>query len=64
MPLTFIKSQKGKNMLINKGFLYSIHDVYETKVVWRCTEYKNLSCKSQCHTTTEDETDMYLNLYT
>ncbi|CAI6348182.1 unnamed protein product [Macrosiphum euphorbiae] len=56
MPLKFIKSQKGKNMSVYNGFLYSKHEVYENKIVWRCSDFKKFACKSRCHTTSEDET--------
>ncbi|XP_025191946.1 uncharacterized protein LOC112592160 [Melanaphis sacchari] len=55
MLLKFIKSQKGKKMLVYNGFLYSKHEEYENKIVWRCSDYKKFACKSRSHTTSEEE---------
>lgn len=53
MPLTFVKSQKCKKLLLFNGYLHNIHQKYDEKIVWRCTEYKKFSCKGRCHTTTD-----------
>ncbi|CAI6371004.1 unnamed protein product [Macrosiphum euphorbiae] len=42
-------------MLVYNGFLYCKHEVYENKIVGRCSDYKKIACKSRCHTTSEDE---------
>lgn len=62
MPLTFVKSQKGKNLLLLNGYLHNIHQKYDEKIVWRCTDYKNFLCKGRCHTTTDSESGIKLFL--
>jgi len=53
--ILIVKNQKGNNLLLFNGYLHNIDEKYENKIVWRCTEYKKLSCKSRCHTTTNTE---------
>eukprot|EP00102_Acyrthosiphon_pisum_P022051 XP_016659261.1 PREDICTED: FLYWCH-type zinc finger-containing protein 1-like isoform X2 [Acyrthosiphon pisum] len=55
MPLEFVISQKGKKLLLLNGYLHNIHQKYDEKIVWRCTQYKKFSCKGRCHTTTDSE---------
>lgn len=55
MPLKCIKCQKGKNILVYNDYLYSKHEVYENKIVWRCSDNKKFACKRRCHTISEDE---------
>lgn len=52
--LEFVKSQKGNNLLIFEGYLFSIHRKSEKKIIWRCTEYKSKNCLTRCYTTTDD----------
>lgn len=44
MSLTFVNSQKGKNLLLLNGYLHN-HQKYNEKIVWRCTDYRKFSCK-------------------
>jgi len=51
MPLEFVISLKDKQFLLLNGCLHNIHQKYDAKIVWRCTEYKKFFRKGRCHTT-------------
>jgi hypothetical protein len=61
--LEFIKSQKGNNLLIFEGYLFSIHQKNEKKIIWRCTDYKRKNCLARCYTTTDDESGLLIHDY-
>ncbi|CAI6356952.1 unnamed protein product [Macrosiphum euphorbiae] len=55
MPLKFVKSQKGKQLLINNGYLHLYYKKGSDKFIWRCVDYQKYKCSS-CFTSTMDET--------
>ncbi|KAF0759986.1 MULE domain-containing protein, partial [Aphis craccivora] len=58
MPLKFVKSQKGKQLLINDGYMHSYYKKGSDKFIWRCVDYQKYKCSS-CFTSTMDETGMF-----
>ncbi|CAI6369505.1 unnamed protein product [Macrosiphum euphorbiae] len=48
MPLQFIKSQRGHDLLIHDGFIHKRERTIGEKVIWRCNESKN--CTGRAHT--------------
>jgi len=39
MPLKFVKSQKGKQILINDGYVHLYNKKGSDKFIWRCVDY-------------------------
>lgn len=56
MPLEFVKSQKGKPMLLSNGYLF-VQEKQEKqgdrKVIWKCSKYKTIKCPARIHTALE-----------
>lgn len=50
MPLNFIISQKGKELLNYNGYLYYLHHRNKNSLMWKCNAYKNNSCPAVVHT--------------
>jgi hypothetical protein len=48
--LTYVKSQKGKNMLKHDGYLFVQEKVIVDKTIWRCELYAKKKCTARCHT--------------
>ena len=51
--LYYIKSEKGRNMLVNEDFLYKLNSVSNTKTIWRCTEYSKSKFNIRIHVQSE-----------
>ena len=50
MPLEFVKSNKGRNLLVVDGFTFRKETMIKTKTFWRCTEFERRKCRARCHT--------------
>ncbi|KAF0987337.1 hypothetical protein HZS_1116 [Henneguya salminicola] len=50
IQISFIKSTKGKDILIVNGFCCKKEKTISEKCIWRCELYEILKCKSRCHT--------------
>ena len=50
MPLEYIKSNKGSDILVIDNFTFVTEKIYKGKNLWKCTEYRTAKCKSRCHT--------------
>ncbi len=53
MPLDFIKSEKGKDLLVDRGFIYRHRRTNDNlgKIIWRCIESDtDKKCRGGCHT--------------
>jgi len=62
ITLTFIKSQKGNNLLLHNRYLHIFYNNGKNKYIWRCIEYNKYKCSS-CFTSTKDETCNYCKYY-
>lgn len=38
MPLDFIKSERGRNMLVHDGYVYRFESQNNKKTMWKCVE--------------------------
>ncbi|XP_050501027.1 FLYWCH-type zinc finger-containing protein 1-like [Diabrotica virgifera virgifera] len=47
MAAKFFKSSKGKDMLSFHGYLYVQDKSCDTKVYWKCANFKKFSCKGR-----------------
>lgn len=50
MPLTYIKSIRGKDKLVNNNFIYVNDKKTEEKVFWKCEYFKKKNCNARVHT--------------
>jgi hypothetical protein len=50
MPLQFIKSQKGHDLLSHNGFLFRKERSSTEKTIWKCVYYDSKKCPGRCHT--------------
>lgn len=50
MALTFVKSQKGTNLLLHDGYLYYREKLMSDKIIWKCQDYEYHKCRGRCHT--------------
>ena len=50
MALEFVKSQKGKNLLVVEGYTFRNERVLTGRTFWKCTEYRKHKCLARCHT--------------
>lgn len=50
MPLEFIKSNKGRDLLLVAGFTFRYEKAIKEKKHWKCTEYDRFKCRARCHT--------------
>jgi hypothetical protein len=51
MPLEFIKSEKGKVLLVTNGYVFQCEKRKADKELWRCS---NRTCKTRCQTANGD----------
>ena len=54
MPLHFVKSRKGNDLLNHDGFVYNHLRKNKSNFVWECVKRKELHCKGLAYTTTND----------
>ena len=54
MSLEFVKSNKGRDMLMVDGCTFRLEKTIKEKKIWKCTEYWTAKCRplymSRCHT--------------
>lgn len=50
MPLEFVKSQKNHDLLKYNGFLFRKEKVINSKIIWKCIEYRTHGCRGRCNT--------------
>lgn len=51
MPLQFVKSQKGKDLLVYHGHMFSKEKTDENrKIIWKCLSYAKSKCSARIHT--------------
>ncbi|XP_057323664.1 uncharacterized protein LOC130666566 [Microplitis mediator] len=56
MPLKFVKSQKGKNLLVHEGYTYTCKTVNKKSITWRCNEHsRKFACSVIIHTSSQDK---------
>jgi len=48
MPLEFVKSQRGSNFFVYKGFVHKQDRKSGSKITWRCND--DTSCTGRVHT--------------
>ncbi|XP_060867196.1 uncharacterized protein LOC132942645 [Metopolophium dirhodum] len=55
--MEFVKSAKGNNLLVYRGFLYSREKPPKNdETIWKCVESKNVMCRARVHTNGEEIT--------
>lgn len=47
MPLTYMESEKGKQMLLFEGFIFYKDKVDKKKTYWKCKQFKSGSCHAR-----------------
>ena len=50
MPLQFVKSQKGHDLLVHSGFTFRKEKDQPDKTIWKCIEYRTHKCPGRAHT--------------
>src|ERR1043165_9981199 len=50
MALEFVKSQKGKDFLVEEGYTFRNERISMVKTIWKCTNYRKHKCMARCHT--------------
>ncbi|KAJ7317198.1 hypothetical protein JRQ81_003360 [Phrynocephalus forsythii] len=50
MSLQYIKSQKGRNQLLYKGYLHKKERKSGDKILWKCANYPKYPCTGRAHT--------------
>ncbi|KAK4875273.1 hypothetical protein RN001_011695 [Aquatica leii] len=50
MVLTYVKNQKGANMLVYNGFIHRKEKVIGKKTIWKCGHYNKGKCTGRVHT--------------
>lgn len=50
MSLKFIKSEKGRDMLVHRHFVYTFERVINNKTLWRCEYQVKKKCPGRVHT--------------
>ena len=50
MPLNFIQSRRGNDLLVYDGFVYTKEKISLDKIIWRCVEYDKHQCSGRYHT--------------
>lgn len=58
MPLEFIKSQRGRDLLIYNGFIHKQEKTIENKIIWKCNEKKK--CTGRAHTIQGKMINLYI----
>lgn len=59
MPLQFIVSQKGKNLLKHDGYLHYLQRRNKSSYVWKCSDNKKRTCPGLVYTTSDDSTGIH-----
>jgi len=54
MPLEFIKSNKGRDLLLVEGYTFRREKEIKGKKHWKCTDYDRFKCRARCHTEGQD----------
>ncbi|CAH2321142.1 Hypothetical predicted protein [Pelobates cultripes] len=50
IPLEYVKSSKGADLLVVNGCTFRQERIIHGKRIWKCTEYSTVRCNSRCHT--------------
>lgn len=50
MPLEFVKSIRGHDLLVHNGFTFALEKTKSDKKIWKFTEYRTKKCNGRCHT--------------
>uniref|UniRef100_A0A6P7GX96 Uncharacterized protein LOC114343419 n=1 Tax=Diabrotica virgifera virgifera TaxID=50390 RepID=A0A6P7GX96_DIAVI len=50
MVLTYVKSQKGANMLVYNGYIHRKEKTIDQKTIWKCAQYNKHKCTGRVHT--------------
>ncbi|XP_042310873.1 zinc finger protein 496-like isoform X2 [Sceloporus undulatus] len=50
MSLQYVKSQKGRDQLLYKGYLHRKERASGGKVLWKCADHQKLPCTGRVHT--------------
>ena len=53
MPLQFILSQKGKNLLKHDGYLHCLQRRNKSCCVWKCSDSRKKSCPGLVYSTSD-----------
>ena len=54
MPLEFVKSNKGRDLLLVDGYTFRYEKTIKEKSHWKCTDYDKFKCRARCHTEGKD----------
>lgn len=54
MPLEFIKSNKGRDLLVVDGYTFRRDKAVKRKSYWKCSDYDKFKCRSRCRTEGDD----------
>ena len=56
MSIEFIKSEKGKDLLVYESFVYRNERTTEAKTIWKCEEYDKIgNCKARIHLSLDNQ---------
>ena len=56
MSIEFIKSEKGKDLLVYESFVYRNERTTEAKTIWKCEEYYKIgNCKARIHLSLDNQ---------
>jgi len=58
MALQFVKSERGKNILVDDGYMYQLESERPEKSIWRCVKYKQ-KCKGRLHMSNHEKVKFY-----
>lgn len=47
--ISYIKSERGKDKLILKGYIYILEKQCLNKLIWKCENYQKIKCKGRLH---------------
>ena len=50
MPLEFVKSNKGRDLLLVDGYTFRYEKTIKENSHWKCTDYDKFKCRARCHT--------------
>ncbi|XP_053154682.1 uncharacterized protein LOC128345965 [Hemicordylus capensis] len=50
MPLQYVRSPKGRDQLLYKGYLHKKERVIGGKTLWKCADYHKYHCTGRAHT--------------
>lgn len=54
MSLHYVKSNKGRDLLLVDGYTYRFEKTINEKKHWKCTDYAKFKCRARCHTENEE----------